>query len=356
MCAWLVGEGLAGYILSTQWFQWFDRQEGKRQMLIKTIHGWEVSENKVTPEDVYLNRRELMIGAGAGIIGLGLVGGEANAATDPSAKYYPVKKNPKFVDAGRAITGEKLNTTYNNFYEFGTSKRISRAARNLKIRPWEIKIDGEVEKPFTIGFDDLLKKVQLEERVIRHRCVEAWAMTVPWSGFTLKQLVAMAAPKSSARYVQFQTFHDPEMAPGQKPSLFGFGKGLPWPYTEGLTMAEANNELAFMVTGAYGKPVANAMGAPLRLHCPWKYGFKSAKSINRITFTSKRPVSFWEEIQAAEYGFWANVNPQVSHPRWSQAEERILGTDNKVPTKLFNGYGEFVADLYKDIKGENLYR
>lgn len=327
-------------------------------MLIKTIHGWELPESAATSEAVFVNRRQLMKGIGAGLgagaIGLGLEAGYAHAATDPSVGLYPVRKNPKFADAGRKITDEKLNTTYNNFYEFGTSKRISRAAQKLIIRPWEIKIDGEVEKPFTIGFDDLLKKVTLQERVVRHRCVEAWAMTVPWSGFPLKELVALAAPKNSAKYIQFQTFNDPEMAPGQKPSLFG--SNLPWPYTEGLTMEEAMNELAFMVTGAYGKPVAKSMGAPLRLHCPWKYGFKSAKSINRITFTSKRPVGFWQEIQGAEYGFWANVNPQVSHPRWSQAEERILGTDEKVPTRLFNGYGEFVAHLYKDLQGEVLYR
>lgn len=323
-------------------------------MLIKTIHGWELPERDVTPEGIFMNRRQLIAGMGAGAIGLGLAPGFADAAADPSAQYYPAAKNSKFADAGREITGEKLNTTYNNFYEFGTSKRISRGAKALKVRPWEIKIDGEVEKPFTIGFDDLLKKVQLEERVVRHRCVEAWAMTVPWSGFPLKALVALAAPKSSAKFVQFQTFLDPKMAPGQKKPLFG--GGLPWPYTEGLTMAEATNDLAFMVTGAYGKPVANSMGAPLRLHCPWKYGFKSAKSINRITFTSKRPVGFWEEIQASEYGFWANVNPKVPHPRWSQAQERILGTDDKVPSKLFNGYGEFVASIYKDLQGEVLYR
>ncbi|VAW03079.1 Protein-methionine-sulfoxide reductase catalytic subunit MsrP [hydrothermal vent metagenome] len=323
-------------------------------MLIKTIHGWELPERDATPEDVFLNRRQLMAGIGAGALGLGLAPGFALAAADPSSQYYPAEKNPKFSDAGREITGEKLNTTYNNFYEFGTSKRISRGAQALKIRPWEIKIDGEVEKPFTIGFDDLLKKVQLEERVVRLRCVEAWAMTVPWTGFPLKELVALAAPKSSAKYIQFQTFNDPDMAPGQKPSLFG--SNLPWPYTEGMTMAEATNELAFMVTGAYGKPVAKSMGAPLRVHCPWKYGFKAAKSINRITFTSKRPVSFWQQIQGAEYGFWANVNPEVPHPRWSQAQERILGTNEKVPSKLFNGYGEFVASLYTDLQDEVLYR
>jgi sulfoxide reductase catalytic subunit YedY len=325
-------------------------------MLIKTIHGWEIPESAATPEDVFLNRRQLMVGLGAGSIGLGLMAGPSQAVSDLSAKYYPAAKNPRFADAGRAVTDETVNTTYNNFYEFGTSKRISRAARSLKIRPWEIKIDGEVEKPFTIGFDDLLKKVSLEDRVVRHRCVEAWSMTVPWSGFPLSQLVALAKPKNSAKYVQFQTFNDPTMAPGQKPPLLGLSGSLPWPYTEGLTMAEATNELAFMVTGAYGKPVANSMGAPLRLHCPWKFGFKSAKSINRITFTSKRPIGFWEELQAAEYGFWANVNPKVAHPRWSQAQERVLGTNEKVPTILFNGYGEFVADLYKGMTGDILYR
>ncbi len=328
-------------------------------MLIKTIHGWEIPESQATPEDVFMNRRQLMLqmgGAGLGLIGLGAMGNQARAATDldPTLSYYPASKNPKFLDAGRAITPEKLNTTYNNFYEFGTSKRISRAAQALKIRPWEIKIDGEVDKPMTIGFDDLLKKVKLEERVVRHRCVEAWAMTVPWTGFMLKDLIALAKPNSNAKYVQFQTFNDPEIAPGQKPPLFG--KRLPWPYTEGLTMAEAMNDLTFMVTGAYGKPVANSMGAPLRLHCPWKYGFKSAKSINRITFTSTRPVGFWESLQATEYGFWANVNPEVPHARWSQAEERLLDTGKKVPTKMFNGYGEYVAHLYKDLQGEVLYR
>ncbi len=323
-------------------------------MLIKTIRGWELPERDTTPEEVYLNRRQLMAGLGAGAIGLGLGAGFAGAAIDPSSQYYPAVKNPEFSSAGREITDETLNVTYNNFYEFGTSKRISRGAKALKVRPWEIKIDGEVEKPFTIGFDDLLKKVQLEERIIRHRCVEAWSMVVPWTGFPLKQLLALAKPKNSAKFIQFQTFLDPKTAPGQKKPLFG--GGFPWPYTEGLTMAEADNELSFMVTGAYGKPVANSMGAPLRLHCPWKYGFKSAKSINRITFTSKRPVGFWEEIQASEYGFWANVNPQVPHPRWSQAQERILGSNDKVPTVLFNGYGEYVADLYKDLQGEILYR
>ncbi len=325
-------------------------------MLIKKIHGWELPESMVTPQEVFLNRRQFVaaMGAGAAATGLGL--GPAQAAADPSASLYPVKTNPLFKDPGRPVTPKEVNITYNNFYEFGTSKSISSAAEALKIRPWEVRIDGEVEKPFTIAFDDLLKKVTLEERVYRHRCVEAWSMVVPWSGFTLRQLVDLAKPLSSAKYVRFETFNDPDMAPGQRPSLFGLGGGLPWPYVEGVTMAEARNDLSFMVTGAYGAPVPRSMGAPIRLHLPWKYGFKSIKSIVRVSFTKERPVSFWEQLQKNEYGFWANVNPEVAHPRWSQASERVLGTSERIPTELFNGYGEFVADLYKDLQNEVLYR
>ncbi|MGI9463993.1 MAG: protein-methionine-sulfoxide reductase catalytic subunit MsrP [Aestuariivirgaceae bacterium] len=325
-------------------------------MLIKKIHGWEIPEHLVTPEKVFLNRRQFVAGLGIGAATTGFGLRPAQAAADPSAGLYPVDTNPLFKDPGRPVTPKEINTTYNNFYEFGTSKSISSAAEVLKTRPWDIKIDGEVEKPFTIGFDDLLKKVQLEERIYRHRCVEAWSMVVPWSGFPLRQLVELAKPLSSAGYMRFETFVDPEMAPGQKPSLFGLSSGLPGPYVEGVTMAEARNDLTFMVTGAYGAPVANSMGAPIRLHLPWKYGFKSIKSIVRVSFPKERPVGFWEQLHKSEYGFWANVNPEVPHPRWSQASERVLGTSERIPTQLFNGYGEFVADLYKDLKDEVLYR
>ena len=181
-------------------------------------------------------------------------------------------------------------------------------------------------------------------------------MTVPWSGFTVKQLVALAKPTSNAKFVKFETFLDPAIAPGQKPPLFG--KGYPWPYSEGLTMDEAMNDLAFMVTGAYGKPVAKSMGAPIRLHVPWKYGFKSIKSINKVTFLTVRPKSFWEVLGPSEYGFWANVNPEVAHPRWSQAEERVLETGEKIPTVKWNGYGEQVASLYAGMESlrDKLYR
>ncbi len=205
-----------------------------------------------------------------------------------------------------------------------------------------------VDKPMTIGIDDLLKKVQLEERLYRHRCVEAWSMAVPWSGFPLKSLVDMAKPTSGAKYLRMETFLDPKMAPGQNMFMY------PWPYVEGVTMEEANNELAFLVTGMYGHPVPKQDGAPLRLALPWKYGFKSVKSIVKFSFTDKRPNTFWEDLQSSEYGFWANVNPDVPHPRWSQATERVLG-DGRVPTQIWNGYGEFVAHLYDNLKNERLF-
>jgi methionine sulfoxide reductase catalytic subunit len=319
-------------------------------MLVIRRKGWEIPESQVTPEQVFFNRRQF-IGAAAGAATLMAIG-EARAEDDPSASLYPAKLNPTFKDAGRAITSEEYNTTFNNYYEFGTSKRIASAAEALPIRPWTIAIDGEVEKPMTLGIDDLLKQVMLEERIYRHRCVEAWAMVVPWTGFPLSKLVALAKPTGNAKYVRFETFNNPEIASGQKPGLFGT---YPWPYVEGLTMAEASNDLAFLVTGAYGKPVAKSMGAPLRLHLPWKYGFKSIKAIVRVSFVAERPKSFWEELGPSEYGFWANVNPDVPHPRWSQASEQILGTGERVQTKLFNGYGEFVASLYNGLENEKLY-
>jgi sulfoxide reductase catalytic subunit YedY len=319
-------------------------------MLIKRRFGWEIPEHRVTPEAVFLNRRSLLASvAGAAVAGWA---GPASAEADPSQGLYPARLNPLYKDAGRPATDEKYNTNYNNFYEFGTSKGIAAEAENLRIRPWEIAIDGEVDKPFVIGIDDLLKKVTLEERVYRHRCVEAWSMVVPWSGFPLKALVDLAKPKAEAKYVRFETFNDPEMASGQQPGLFG---SMPWPYIEGLTMAEATHDLAFIVTGAYGKPVAKSMGAPIRLHLPWKYGFKSIKSIIKVSFVKERPVGMWEQLQPSEYGFWANVNPEVPHPRWSQATERVLGTDERIPTKLYNGYGAQVASLYSGLDGEKLW-
>jgi sulfoxide reductase catalytic subunit YedY len=212
-----------------------------------------------------------------------------------------------------------------------------------------IKIDGMVEKPIEIGLDDLIRQMPMEERLYRHRCVEAWGMAIPWSGFPLAKLVELAKPLSSAKYLVMKTFLDSSVASGQRQTWY------PWPYTEGLTIAEASNELAFLATGAYGKPMPKQHGAPLRLAVPWKYGFKSIKSINHFSFSDKRPQSFWEALQVSEYGFWANVNPQVPHPRWSQATEEDIATKERRPTLLFNGYGEYVAHLYKDLEAEKLW-
>ncbi|KQT84926.1 oxidoreductase [Methylobacterium sp. Leaf465] len=317
-------------------------------MNIRRTHAWEMPEHLATPESIFLDRRRLLGGA-AGLAAASLIGTEsARAASDPTADLYPAKRNEAYT-LDRPLTPEKFSADYNNFYEYGTSKSVLPAANALKTRPWTVAIDGLVEKPMTLGIDDLIRKMPLEERLYRHRCVEAWSMSVPWTGFPLAKLVALAKPTSGAKYIQMQTFLDRSMAPGQKSFLY------PWPYTEGLTLEEAGNDLAFVATGVYGKPLANQFGAPIRLVVPWKYGFKSVKSITKISFVAERPKTFWEGLQSAEYGFWANVNPAVSHPRWSQATERVLGTDQRVPTLIYNGYGEQVAGLYKGLEKERLF-
>ena len=313
-------------------------------MYIKRRRGWEIPEQHATPESVFLNRRALL-GSAAGLAATSMFGaGGAFAAADS----YPATRNEAYT-LDRPVTAEKFSANYNNFYEFSTSKTVLPDANALKTKPWTIQIDGLVEKPFEIEVEDLIRKIGLEERLYRHRCVEAWSMSVPWTGFPLSKLVALAKPTSGAKYVQMQTFMNKAVAPGQRQFIY------PWPYTEGLTMAEANNDLAFVATGIYGKPLANQFGAPIRLAVPWKYGFKSVKSIVKISFVEARPKTFWEGLQAQEYGFWANVNPAVAHPRWSQASERVLGTEQRVPTLIYNGYGEQVADLYKGLEKERLF-
>ena len=317
-------------------------------MLIKRRRGWELGENQATPEAAYLQRRSLVKAMGLGAASLALPGIASAQDKDPSAALYPAKRNDKY-GVPTPMTAEKLATTYNNFYEFGTDKSIWRDAQKLEVRPWTIKVSGMVEKPFEIGIDDLLAKVQLEERVYRHRCVEAWSMIVPWSGFPMRSLVELCKPTSGAKFVVMKTLSKPAVMREQRDPLY------PWPYTEGLAMDEAMNDLTFIATGLYGKPIHKQNGAPLRLVAPWKYGFKNVKSIVSVEFSDKRPVSFWEKLQASEYGFWANVNPQVPHPRWSQATEKPLGSDERIPTLLYNGYGEFVAGLYADRKAEKLF-
>jgi len=324
-------------------------------MLIKRQRGWELPESAATPEHLFRRRRELLkgIAAGPALLAAGMAAGRRAFADEesPWAELYPVERNPAYELDERLpeLTDETLVTAYNNFYEFGSHKQIWRAAQALEVQPWTITIDGLVEEERTLDADELIRRMPLEERVYRLRCVEAWSMAVPWSGFPLAALVDFARPLGSAKYLRMETFEDSGLAPGQRQFWY------PWPYIEGLTMAEATNELAFIATGLYGKPMPKQNGAPLRLAVPWKYGFKSIKSIVRFTFTEERPVSFWEEIQGSEYGFWANVNPEVPHPRWSQAMEEPLGADEKVPTVIYNGYGEFVADLYEGLEGERLF-
>ena len=321
-------------------------------MLVIRRRGWEIPEHLATPEHLFLSRREVIAAGGAATLALSpqlALAQRVADLPDPTRDLYPAKRNEKYA-LDRPLTEEDVNANYNNFYEFNSTKQVARQAQALPIRPWTVKIDGMVEKPQEIGIDELIRKMPLEERLYRMRCVEAWSMTIPWSGFPFAKLVEFARPLSGAKYVRMETFLNPKIAPGQRQTWY------PWPYIEGLTMAEATNELAFLVTGAYGKPIVKQHGAPLRLAVPWKYGFKSIKSIVRFSFTDQRPKGLWEALQSSEYGFWANVNPQVDHPRWSQATEEILGAGGaRVPTLLFNGYGEYVADLYKGLENERLW-
>lgn len=322
---------------------------------MNVIHrrGWEIPDRLATPEHLVFNRRNFLAG---GASALALTSYPANAQRvsdlanlpDPSADLYPAKRNEKYV-LDRPITDERINSNYNNFYEFNSSKSVAAQAQALPIRPWMVKIDGMVEKPMEIGIDELIRKMTLEERTYRHRCVEAWSMAIAWTGFPFARLIDLARPLGSAKYVRMETFNDPKVASGLRQTWY------PWPYVEGLTMAEATNELTFLATGAYGHPIAKQQGAPLRLAVPWKYGFKSIKSIVSFSFTDKRPKGMWEALQSSEYGFWANVNPEVPHPRWSQASEEVIGTGERRPTLLFNGYGDYVAGLYKGMENERLW-
>jgi methionine sulfoxide reductase catalytic subunit len=327
-------------------------------MLIRKMRGWEIPERLATPEPLVLNRRHLMRGAGAlaAAAALGACSRQQQAKNagageaDPTASLYPFKANPNYQVTDRAITSQDIVTSYNNYYEFGVEKDdpVNNAFR-LPIRPWEISFEGMVEKEFKTDIDTLIKAMPREERVYRHRCVETWAFVAPWDGFAMKELIAYAKPTSAAKYVVMKSWMDPEVAPAQNQPW------VPWPYTEGLTIAEATNDLAFLTIGAYGKPLAKQNGAPIRLSTPWKYGFKSSKGMQRFIFTDKRPTTYWMALGPSEYGFWANVNPQVPHPRWSQATEEILGTGERVPTVIYNGYGEQVASLYANLVGERLF-
>ena len=317
---------------------------------IKIPKRWEIPENQVTPESDYINRRKFIKDLGiAGAGALSLFGTNASAQANTVAKQLApyqalpleAEKNPDYT-VTRQMTDEIVAATYNNFYEFTSSKStVWKRVERFKTRPWEIKISGLVEKPMTLDVDELIKQMPLEERIYRFRCVETWAMVVPWIGFPMKALLEKVQPKSSAKYVRMTTFLDPDIAPQQR------DKRMPWPYFEGLTLAEAMNELTLLVVGIYGHILPPQHGAPIRLIVPWKYGFKSIKSIVSIELTNRKPRNFWNVLIPGEYGFEANVNPNVPHPRWSQATEWMIGTRERHPTVIYNGYGEAVAHLYK---------
>ena len=294
-----------------------------------------IKYSEITPEKIYLRRREFVkklgFSTGSLIIGQNMIG-KAFAAND---------------NLQEKITERRYVTTYNNYYEFGTRKSDPvEKSQNFKTSPWSLTIDGEVEKKITLTVDEIKNSFPIEERIYRLRCVEGWSMIIPWMGFSLSKLLEKASPNSKAKFVEFTSVYDPEQMPGQRYPI------LQWPYKEGLRIDEAMHPLTTMVTGLYGKELPNQNGAPLRLIVPWKYGFKSAKAIVNIKFVERMPTSSWMRASPREYGFYSNVNPRVDHPRWSQASERVIGSgilSERIPTAIFNGYGEEVASLYSGM-------
>jgi len=310
-------------------------------MLIKRPS--DIAPSEITPHEVYLRRREFLIGAAS----LGLAG--MLPSTRAHAAPLQAAKSP-LSTTGEQITPLKDITSYNNFYEFGTDKGDpAKNAHTLKPAPWKVKVDGLVGKPADYDVDDLIKSAQLEERVYRMRCVEGWSMVIPWVGFPLSQVLKRVEPQGSAKYVAFETLVRPSEMPGQR----GGFQALPWPYVEGLRLDEAMHPLTILAVGLYGETLPNQNGAPIRLVVPWKYGFKSIKSIVRIRLGETEPPISWKVQNAREYGFYSNVNPAVDHPRWSQATERRIGEGGlfakRRPTLIFNGYGEQVAGLYAGL-------
>ncbi len=303
----------------------------------------DVKPSEITPESTYLNRRAWLAAAG-GAAALSVVGREA-AAQDPQPIGTPYGLQPD-----DKATPWKDVTTYNNFYEFGTSKEEpAQTARNFKTTPWTITVDGLAGKPGKFLLEDFIKPSKVEDRIYRMRCVEAWSMVIPWRGIPLADVIKRAEPLSTAKYVSFTTLMDPKQMPGQQLGV------LDWPYTEGLRMDEALHPLALLASGVYGRPMPNQNGAPIRLVVPWKYGFKGIKSIVRMTFTDKKPKTAWNISAPQEYGFFANVNPAVDHPRWSQAKERRIGVFTRRPTLPFNGYADQVASLYAGMDLKKFY-
>lgn len=313
-------------------------------MLIKRPS--DIAPSEITDESVWRSRREILAGGAAAALGVSIPS-IMSPAMAAEMKLPAFKKRPDLA-TDEDLTPRDAVTGYNNFYEFGLDKRDpAKFADMLKPRPWSLEVTGECENAKTWDIDDLIKTFDLEERIYRLRCVEAWSMVVPWIGFELGSLIKAAKPTSKAKYVRMETLVDPKMFPGQTPSLFG--SSLNWPYVEGLRIDEAMNPLTIMAVGLYGDIIPNQNGAPVRLVVPWKYGFKSIKSIVKIEFTEQEPRSTWNVSAPREYGFYANVNPAVDHPRWSQAKERRVGTIGKRETLPFNGYGEQVASMYANM-------
>jgi methionine sulfoxide reductase catalytic subunit len=306
-------------------------------MLIK--RPCEIKSSEITPREVYLNRRQFMLAASATLVFAGAAAERLNAAAE---KLSNIRKSP-------SSTSEKLNsfkdiTTYNNFYELGTDKGDPAAnAKYLITQPWTVTVEGEVKNSKTYDIDELMRLAPLEERIYRLRCVEAWSMVIPWVGFPLNALIKLAEPTGNAKFIQFVTLYDPKRMPGQKYPV------LQWPYVEGLRMDEAMHPLTILAVGLYGQVLPAQNGAPIRLVVPWKYGFKSIKSIVKIRFVENQPPTSWSLMQPEEYGFYSNVNPEVHHPRWSQATERRIGEFFRRKTLMFNGYADQVADLYRGM-------
>ncbi len=312
-------------------------------MLIK--RGPDITWSEVTNPRLYLSRRAFMAGAGAVVLSPSR---SDAAAPPPAGPPLPAKPSPAYrVDD--PPTKFESATTYNNFYEFGVEKGDPSAnAMSLKPRPWSMSVEGLVAKPRRFDIDEMIHLFPLEERIYRLRCVEGWSMVIPWVGFPLALLLKTVEPTSKAGFVEFATLYDPEQFPGQRKGLLSFSS-LAWPYTEGLRLDEAMHPLALLTVGMYGRVLPNQNGAPLRVVVPWKYGFKSAKSIVRIRLVAEQPKTTWEKAAPREYGFYSNVNPHVDHPRWSQATERRIGEFRRRPTLMFNGYGDQVASLYAGL-------
>jgi sulfoxide reductase catalytic subunit YedY len=321
-------------------------------MLIKRAERFRSSE--ITDLRLYLSRRAFIAGGAAAVAVAACGGGAEGVPPPPRGPALPATRNPAYVHPDQPTRFEDA-TTYNNFYEFGVDKADPcREAHRLRPRPWTVEVTGLVHKPRVFDIEELLRRFPLEERVYPLRCVEAWSMVIPWIGFPLASLLKVVEPLGSARFVEFTTLYDPEQMPAQKKGVLGFS-ALDWPYVEGLRLDEALHPLTLLAVGMYGQVLPHQNGAPIRVVVPWKYGFKSAKSIVPIRLVSEQPKTAWEKAQPQEYGFYSNVNPTVSHPRWSQATERRIGEFRRRPTLMFNGYADQVAHLYAGMDLRKYY-